>query len=242
MVVAGGWVMVPLLLCSVAVMAIAGERYWTLLPAKVTPPALLGQVWSWLQQGELDSARIRQVQDSSPLGQVLAAGLSNSQYGRDVMVQSMEVAAVRVQHELERFLTVFGAIANIAPLLGLLGTVVGTIRIFSAIMMEGGTGNPGALAGGISEALIATASGLAVAIPAYVASRYFYRLVDGLMVRIQQDAMKLVDVLHSNRQVASSSAHAAASKPAGKRNTHHKKTTASAADTRATDTTSGSAA
>lgn len=241
MVVAGGWVMVPLLLCSVAVMAIAGERYWALLPAKVAPPALLGQVWSWLQQGELDSARIRQVQDSSPLGQVLAAGLSNSQYGRDVMVQSMEVAAVRVQHDLERFLTVFGAIANIAPLLGLLGTVVGTIRIFSAIMMEGGTGNPGALAGGISEALIATASGLAVAIPAYVASRYFYRLVDGLMVRIQQEAMKLVDVLHSNRQVASSSSHAAG-KPAGKRSTHHKKATAPAADTLTANTTGGPAA
>jgi biopolymer transport protein ExbB len=206
MVVAGGWVMVPLLLCSVAVMMIAGERYWTLVPHKIVPPALLGQVWNWIQQGELNSNRIRQVEGSSPLGQVLAAGLSNSQYGREVMVQSMEVAASRVQHELERFLTVFGAIANIAPLLGLLGTVIGTIRIFSAIMMEGGTGNPGALAGGISEALIATAGGLAVAIPAYIASRYFYRLVDGLMVSIQQESMKLVDALHSNRAVTGKSA------------------------------------
>lgn len=236
MVVAGGWVMVPLLLCSVAIMAIAGERYWSLIPAKVVPPALLGQVWSWLQQGELDSARIRQVNDSSPLGQVLAAGLSNSQYGRDVMIQSMEVAAVRVQHELERFLTVFGAIANIAPLLGLLGTVVGTIRIFSAIMMEGGTGNPGALAGGISEALIATASGLTVAIPAYLASRYFYRVVDGLMVRIQQDSMKLVDALHSNRQVSASSTGQAGAKPAAKRS-HHKKAPAATA----TSSTDGAA-
>lgn len=193
--------MVPLLLCSVAVMMIAAERYWSLNPQKIVPPTLLGQIWGWLQQGELDSRKIKAVQESSPLGQVLAAGLSNSHHGRAVMIESMEVSASRVQHDLERYLTVFGAIANVAPLLGLLGTVVGTIKIFSAIMMEGGTGNPGALAGGISEALIATATGLAVAIPAYIASRYFYRLVDGFMVSIQQDAMKLVDALHSNREV-----------------------------------------
>ena len=212
MVVAGGWIMVPLLLCSVAVMMVIGERYWSLNPQKIVPPALLGKIWGWLQQGELDSHKIRAVQDSSPLGQVLAAGLSNSQHGRTVMIESMEVAAFRVQHELERYLAVFGAIANVAPLLGLLGTVVGTIKIFSAIMMEGGTGNPGALAGGISEALFATATGLIVAIPAYLASRYFYRLVDGFMVSIQQDAMKLVDALHSNRSVS-----AYTDKPAPKR-------------------------
>lgn len=196
--------MVPLLLCSVAVMMIAAERYWTLNPQKIVPPTLLGRIWGWLQKGELDSKRIKAIEDSSPLGEVLAAGLSNSQYGRDVMIESMEVAANRVQYGLERYLAVFGAIANIAPLLGLLGTVIGTIKIFSAIMMEGGTGNPGALAGGISEALIATATGLAVAIPAYIASRYFYRLVDGFMISIQQDAMKLVDALHSNREVTGS--------------------------------------
>ncbi len=211
MVVAGGWIMVPLLLCSVSVMMIIAERYWSLNAEKIIPPALLGQIWGWLQKGELDSKKIKAVQDSSPLGLVLAAGLSNSTHGRAVMIESMEVAASKVQFDLERYLSVFGAIANIAPLLGLLGTVIGTIKIFSAIMMEGGTGNPGALAGGISEALIATATGLAVAIPSYVASRYFYRLVDGFMVSIQQDAMKLVDALHSNRAVTG------ASKPAVKR-------------------------
>lgn len=195
--------MAPLLLCSVAVLTIAAERYWTLNPQKIVPSTLLAQIWEWLQQGKLDSAKIKAVHDSSPLGQVLAAGLSNTRHSREVMIESMEVAANRVQHDLERYLSALGAIANTAPLLGLLGTVVGTIKIFSAIMLEGGTGNPGALAGGISEALIATATGLAVAIPASLASRYFYRRVDGFMVSIQQDAMKLVDALHSDRKVRS---------------------------------------
>ena len=196
--------MVPLLLCSVIVLTISAERYWTLNPARMVPGNLLAQIWSLLKQGQLDSKKIKSVQDSSPLGQVLAAGLSNSRHGRAVMIESMEVVANRVQYDMERYLAVLGSIANIAPLLGLLGTVVGTIKIFSAIMMEGGTGNPGALAGGISEALITTATGLAVAIPAALASRYFYRIVDGFMVSIQQDAMKLVDALHSDRKVKSS--------------------------------------
>jgi len=192
--------MLPLLLCSGLVVGVSAERYWTLNPGKIVPSALLGQLWTLLKQGQLDSKKIRIVHDSSPLGQVLAAGLGNSHLGRRVMVESMEVAASRVQHELERYLVLLSAIANVAPLLGLLGTVIGTIKIFSAIMTEGGPGNPGVLAGGISEALVCTATGLAVAIPASLASRYFYRLVDGFMVGIQQDATKLVDALHGDRE------------------------------------------
>jgi biopolymer transport protein ExbB len=203
LMLAGGWMMVPLLLCSVAVTMVVAERYWSLSPLRIVPASLLAQIWNWLKQGQLDGKKIKAIHDSSPLGQVLAAGLSNTRHGRAVMIESMEVAANRVQHDLERYLTVLSSIANIAPLLGLLGTVVGTIKIFSAIMLEGGTGNPGALAGGISEALIATAAGLVVAIPASMASRYFYRVVDGFMVSIQQDAMKLVDALHSDRKVRS---------------------------------------
>lgn len=202
-VLAGGWMMAPLLLSSIVVVAIAAERYWSLNPQKVIPVTLLTEIWGWLQQGQLDSKKIKIVHDSSPLGQVLAAGLSNTRHSRTVMIESMEVAAYRVQHNLERYLSALSAIANIAPLMGLLGTVVGTIKIFSAIMLEGGTGNPGALAGGISEALITTATGLIVAIPASLASRYYYRLVDGFMISIQQDAMKLVDALHSDRKVKS---------------------------------------
>lgn len=199
---AGGWMMVPLLICSILVVTITAERYWTLNPNKIVPISLLAQVWGLLKQGQLDSKKIRIIHDSSPLGQVLAAGLSNSHQGRDIMVQSMEVVASRVQHDLEKYLALLSAIANVAPLLGLLGTVIGTIKIFAVIMVEGGTGNPGVMAGGISEALICTATGLAVAIPASLASRYFYRMVDGYMVSIQQDAMKLVDALHSERKVS----------------------------------------
>ncbi|MEZ5539382.1 MAG: MotA/TolQ/ExbB proton channel family protein [Pseudomonadales bacterium] len=200
-VLAGGWMMVPLLLMSIAVVAITAERYWTLNAQKIIPAALLTKIWDWLQHGQVDSKKIKAVHDSSPLGQVLAAGLSNTRHSRAVMIESMEVAASRVQHDLERYLSALSAMANIAPLMGLLGTVIGTIKIFSAIMLEGGTGNPGALAGGISEALIATATGLIVAIPASLASRYFYRVVDGYMINIQQDAMKLVDALYSDRKV-----------------------------------------
>ena len=206
LIIAGGWMMLPLLLCSLAVLTIVGERFWTLNKNKIAPPELLGQIWGYLQQGQLDSKKIKAVNDSSPLGEVLAQGLSNTRHGRDVMIETMEVAAHRVQHELERYLGMLGTIANIAPLLGLLGTVTGMIKIFSAIMMEGGTGNPGALAGGISEALITTAAGLVVAIPAAMAAKYFYRQVDSHMVGIQQDAMKLVDALHTDRAVTSGKA------------------------------------
>lgn len=204
MVLAGGWMMVPLIIASILVFTVAIERYWTLNPNKIVPPDLLAQIWSLLKQGQLDSKKIKAIQDSSPLGQVLAAGLSNTHQGRRIMVESMEVAASRVQHELEKYLSILSAIANVAPLLGLLGTVIGTIKIFAAIMVQGGPGNPGAFAGGISEALITTATGLAVAIPASLTSRYFYRLVDGFMVTIQQDASKLVDALHTDRKVKNS--------------------------------------
>src|SRR5690606_4567314 len=137
-ILAGGWMMWPLLFCSVLVVGIAGERYWTLNPQKVVPSSLLVQIWNLLKQGQLDSKKIKLIHDSSPLGQILAAGLSNSRQGRDVMVESMEVAASRVQYELERYLHLLSAIANVAPLLGLLGTVIGTIKIFAVIMLDGG--------------------------------------------------------------------------------------------------------
>lgn len=205
MVLAGGWMMLPLLICSVVAMMIIGERLWSLQASRVVPASLLADVWQLLKQNQIDAKKIKAIQESSPLGLVLAAGLSNTRHSRAVMIESMEVAASRVQHDIERYLTILSAIANVAPLLGLLGTVIGTIKIFSAIMLDGGSGNPGALAGGISEALISTATGLAVAIPAALASRYFLRLTDGFMVDIQQTAMKLVDALHSDRKVTARS-------------------------------------
>ncbi|WP_193164142.1 MotA/TolQ/ExbB proton channel family protein [Microbulbifer hainanensis] len=196
----GGWLMLPILLCSVAVIAICIERLWTLNPRRIAPRSLLGEVWSWLKNNQLDGEKIKELRDSSPLGRIFAAGLSNSRHGRDVMKDSIEEAASQVVHELERFLGALGTISAIAPLIGLLGTVVGMIQVFTAIMLEG-TGNAGVLAGGISQALITTAAGLTVAIPALMAHRYFQRRVDSIVVTMEQEAVKLVDALHSDRRI-----------------------------------------
>lgn len=196
----GGWLMLPILLCSVAVIAISLERYWTLNPSKIAPRHQLGQVWSWIQQNQLDSEKLKQLRQSSKLGRILAAGLSNSRHGRDVMKDSIQEAANQVIHEMERYLGALGTIAAIAPLLGLLGTVIGMIKVFTALNLEG-AGNAAVLAGGISEALITTAAGLTVAIPAMIAHRFFVRRVDTLVVTMEQEAVKLVDALHSDRRV-----------------------------------------
>lgn len=199
-VISGGWLMLPIILCSIAVIAISIERYWTLNPARIAPKHLLAQVWGWIQNNQLDAAKLKELKASSELGAILAAGLSNSRHGRDVMKDSIEEAASQVVHDLERYLNALGTIAAIAPLLGLLGTVFGMIEVFSAIMLEG-SGNAGVLAGGISQALITTAAGLSVAIPAMMSHRFFVRRVDGLVVAMEQEAVKLVDVLHSDRRV-----------------------------------------
>jgi len=198
--VAGGWLMVPIILCSIAVVGITGERFWTLNPAKIAPRHLLAQVWGWIKNNQLDGNKIRDLKTNSALGKILAAGLSNSRSGRDVMKDSIEEAANQVVHEMERYIGALGTIAAIAPLLGLLGTVVGMIKVFTEIMLQG-TGNSQALAGGISEALITTAAGLVVAIPAMMAHRFFQRRVDTLVVTMEQEAIKLVDALHSDRRV-----------------------------------------
>lgn len=199
-IASGGWLMLPIILCSIAVIAISIERYWTLNPDKIAPRNQLGQVWTWIQNNELDSEKLRQMRRGSQLGRILAAGLSNSRHGRDVMKDSIEEAASQVVHEMERFVGALGTIAAIAPLLGLLGTVIGMIKVFTALNLEG-AGNTAVLAGGISEALITTAAGLCVAIPAMIAHRFYVRRVDSLVVTMEQEAIKLVDALHSDRRV-----------------------------------------
>ncbi|SDZ79871.1 MotA/TolQ/ExbB proton channel family protein [Microbulbifer marinus] len=196
----GGWLMLPILLCSVAVIAICVERLWTLNPRRLAPRTLLGEVWSWLKNNQIDARKLKELRDSSPLGRIFASGLSNSRHGREVMKDSIEETASQVVHELERFLGALGTIAAVAPLIGLLGTVLGMIQVFTAIMLEG-TGNAGVLAGGISQALITTAAGLTVAIPALMAHRYFQRRVDTIVVTMEQEAVKLVDALHSDRRI-----------------------------------------
>lgn len=197
---AGGWLMLPIILCSIAAGAICIERFLALNPEKIAPKNLLGQVWNWIKNNQLDAARLKELRAGSPLGRILAAGLSNSRHGRDVMKESIQEAASHVIHDLERYLNTLGTIAAVAPLLGLLGTVIGMIKVFSEIMAQG-TGNAGVLAGGISEALITTAAGLSVAIPSIMMHRYFVRRIDTMVVTLEQETIKLVDALHSDRKV-----------------------------------------
>ena len=200
LVTAGGWLMVFILLSSVVAAAICIERLYTLNPKKIAPPHLLASVWKQLKAGEMDANRLRILRQSSPLGRILAAGLGNAYHGRDVMRESIQEAASHVIHELERYLNTLGTIAAVAPLLGLLGTVVGMIKVFAEIMAQG-TGNASALAGGISEALITTAAGLSVAIPALVMHRYLTGRIDGIVIELEQETIKLVDALHSEENM-----------------------------------------
>ncbi len=190
--------MIPIILCSIIAVAICVERFWTLRPGQVVPKNLLAQVWSLVRSNQMDGKRIKETRDGSPLGQILVAGLSNAKRGRDIMKESIEETAGHVVHELERYLNTLGTIAVITPLLGLLGTVIGMIKVFSALQLEG-TGNAAVLAGGISQALITTAAGLTVAIPSLFFYRFFIRRVDELVIEMEREAIKLVDVMHSEK-------------------------------------------
>lgn len=193
----GGWLMWPLLICSIIVVAISIERLITLRADRIVPSGLLTRVWQQLRDRELAGESLRELRDTSPLGYILAAGISNSGHGREIMRDSIEEAAAQVVHELERFLTLLSTIANMAPLIGLLGTVLGMIQVFADIMLFG-TGNAADLAGGISQALITTAAGLTIAIPAMISHRYFERHVESLVVQLEGQATKLVDAMHSD--------------------------------------------
>jgi biopolymer transport protein ExbB len=196
LVTAGGWLMFPILLCSIAALGISIERVITLNPTRISPPHLLAVVWKQLKDDDMDAAQLRTLRASSPLGEILAAGLTNARHGRDVMKESIQEAASHVVHNLERYLNTLGTIAAVTPLLGLLGTVVGMIKVFTEIMAQG-TGNASVLAGGISEALITTATGLSVAIPSLIMHRYFTGRIDAIVVDLEQQTIKLVDALHN---------------------------------------------
>lgn len=201
LVKAGGWLMVPIILCSIVTVAICLERLWTLNRSKLAPSNLLAEIWSNIQAGRLNGDAIKNLRRESALGLILAAGLSNSHAGRDVMKESIAEAASYVIHDMERYLNTLGTVASVTPLLGLLGTVIGMIKVFSDIMIHG-AGNAALLAGGISEALLTTGAGLTVAIPALIMHRYFQRKIDTVVVTMEQEATKLVDALHSERNVS----------------------------------------
>jgi len=196
----GGWLMVPIIICSVIAMAIIAERLWALRKHKIAPKHLVAQIYSLRKKNQLDMNAIQSLKDNSPLGKVLASGLVSMNHSREVMKESIEESGRHVVHEMEKYLNTLGTIANISPLLGLLGTVVGMIKVFTVITSQG-VGNPSVLAGGISEALITTAAGLSVAIPTLIAARHFRRHIDELVVYMEQEALKLVEVIHGQRDI-----------------------------------------
>jgi biopolymer transport protein ExbB len=160
---------------------------------------LLTGIWKLLNNDSLTDRHITEIENGSPLGKVLAAGLINRHLTRDLIRESIEETGRHVVHEMERFMNTLGTISVITPLLGLLGTVIGMIRVFTAITVVG-VGDPGQLAGGISEALITTAAGLTIAIPSLIFHRYLRRKIEDLVVSMEQEAMKLVEFLHGERK------------------------------------------
>ncbi len=200
LVQAGGWLMFPILLCSVIAAAIIAERLWTLQTRKVIPEKLMTGIWNLLKQDQLTEKHIAEIERGSPLGRVLSAGLINRHLSRDLVRESIEETGRFVAHDMERFISTLGTISTITPLLGLLGTVIGMIKVFTVITTAG-VGDPSTLAGGISEALITTAAGLTVAIPSVIFHRYLKRKIDELVVGMEQEAMKLVEVLHGDRKL-----------------------------------------
>ena len=193
-VTAGGIVMVPIILCSILAVAITLDRLLKLREQRVVPAELTDKVWQWVENRTLSDKQIMALQQHSPLGRVLAAGLASRHRDRAVMIDAIEDAGRHVVHDLERFMNTLGTIAAISPLLGLLGTVTGMIRTFKAITVAG-IGNPAAMAGGISEALFTTAAGLLVAIPALVAYRYLRGRVGELVIQMEKESIKLVQAI-----------------------------------------------
>ena len=198
LVKAGGWLMLPIIVCSVVALAIIVERIWSLQMRRVLPKHLVAQVWRWEKVNQLNDENLRDLQASSPLGSILAAGILTRNQSRDIMKESIEDTGRHIVHELERYLNTLGTIAAITPLLGLLGTVIGMIKVFATITTQG-VGNPGALAGGISEALLTTAAGMSVAIPTLMFFRYFRGRVRMLVLRMEQEAMTMVEIMHGQR-------------------------------------------
>jgi len=195
---AAGWPIYPLLAASILAVAFIIERLIALRASKVVPAGLLQSVVAEYRQTGVNEEMLARLSTHSPLGRVLAAGLRNVKSSREIMKESIEEAGRSVTHELERFLTSLGTIASIAPLMGLFGTIVGMIEIFGA---STGTGsNPQALAHGISVALYNTGFGLVIAIPSMIFYRHFRGLVDSFVVEMEQQAIKLVEVVHGQRQ------------------------------------------
>jgi biopolymer transport protein ExbB len=193
---AGGPLMWPIILCSIAAAAIVLERLWTLQDKRVLPQELPQKVWQLIEANQINDKVIAALEQNSPLGRLLATGLANRHRPREILVERLEDTGRHVVHELERFINTLGTIAGVSPLLGLLGTVTGIIRSFNVIE-AGGMGDPRALSGGIAEALICTVAGLCVAIPALIFYRYLRGRVDGIVVEMEKQAIRMADALEA---------------------------------------------
>lgn len=195
---AGGLMMLPILLCSVILVAVIIERSWSLRERRVLPKGLTDQIWQRWRRGRCSEDDLKHYAQASPLGAVLSACVRHAK-ARDDRRALIEETGRHVAHRLERYLNSVSIIAEIAPLLGLLGTVIGMIKVF-LVITEAGTGDAAQLAGGISEALISTASGLFVAIPAFIAHRSLRRKIDGLVVTMEAEASRLLDAIDASQQ------------------------------------------
>jgi biopolymer transport protein ExbB len=194
---AAGWPIWPLIFASIIALALIFERLWSLRQSAVAPEGMVERVLAEYRQGEATPELVTKIAMQGPLGRVLAAGLANVKSPRPVMKESIEEVGRIVSHDLNRFLTTLGTIAAMAPLLGLFGTVVGMIEIFGSQTSAGS--NPLQLAHGISVALYNTAFGLIVAIPSMIFYRHFRAKIDGLVVEMEQQAIRLVDFAHGDR-------------------------------------------
>lgn len=203
---AAGWPIIPLLFASIIALALIIERLISLRHSAIVPKGLLEKVLGDLRKGGPTDELVARLDAHSPLGQVLAAGIRNMRSSREVMKESIEETGHMVAHDLGRFLTTLGTIATISPLMGLFGTVIGMIELFGAQGASGVGADPQQLAHGISVALYNTGFGLFIAIPSLIAHRHFRALVDSLIIEMEQQAVKLVEVLHGERRAASTAA------------------------------------
>jgi biopolymer transport protein ExbB len=199
LVKAGGWPMIPLLLLSALALALVVERGWALRRSRVMPPRLGDEVRAWAARGNLDPAHIDSLRQTSPLGALLAAVLDMRNRPREVMRERVEDVGRHLVHRMERYLNTLGTIAAAGPLLGLFGTVVGMIQMFLGIL-DYGIGDVNQLAGGIGKALVCTAAGMIVAIPALVAHRWFRGRIAEYIIEMEHEAMALMDVVEPRAQ------------------------------------------
>jgi len=197
---AASWPIWPIILASIVAVGIIGERVWALRLSMVTPRDLLPKVVQEYRKNGVSEDMLARLQKHSPLGLIFAAGLKNDRSTREVMKESIEEAGRAVAHDLDRYLTTLGTIASLSPLMGLFGTLVGMIEIFGANTPSTGSGNPAQLAHGISVALYNAAFGILVAIPSMIFYRYFRAKVDALVIEMELQALKLVEIVHGERR------------------------------------------